>query len=272
MVGAIIAQASPRFRRLLSLELETLDGLQLLHLPTNAEALLALLQAIYPGSAAPISTASLASSCAEAAFKYHISLEVLRHDPNLFSEFHLRQDPFTLLVLAWGSGEWCLVEKASRFTHKLDLIGLLAAAEAMTHMGGQTALSALTATRLRRNSKILEVAGHLPGDLLCPACRARGRNSIQAIVDAVADVFNAPYPNTNFILTAPSSLATSALLADCPSRTCDASIQNYKYTTRQIEVIRDAALAVPQTIIPDFIEAEVSRRSNERALAWGILN
>lgn len=254
-LASILRQASPFFAGLLEDPVTRLDGaLPAYILDFDGDTVCAMLKAIYPGPSGSIETISLALKCADLADAYHLSYTLFPLNSLLLSDDDIRANPFVVCVLAWNSCQWSLVERASRFTHQLDLKDLMP--EAMEMTGGTEVLAALLATELERAERILEVAGRLPGGILCSSCCKSGRNVTTALVTAIGQVFEEPYPDLSRVFDKAETLATPHFLLGCSSGGCITAMDRYAITEQHYTACKAALSSVPQTILPKIIKAK----------------
>lgn len=253
--------ASPALRQLVHTTTDSLHHYPLVRVRHDAETICSLLQALYPGPALPITDLHLAYKCEAAAFSYNLSPAIFTYDRNLFSAEHKRNDPIGLCILAWNAGEWTLLEEASRWVHRADLVEALTLFREMP--GGPQVIAALLATQMEREDCIRRVVEAIPRGIACHVCRSTGRNVVPAFVTAVADVFKSPNPDTIRLANNPSFLATPSLLRACRSKGCRSSLRRYKYTPQQMELLQDVIECVPQTISPHLVELQ---RANQRSV------
>lgn len=259
VLQCIVGRASPVLQQHLRKAIDTLHGFPLVKMRQDAETVCYLLQALYPGPVLPITDIPLAYKCEAAAFSYGVSPTVFTYDRNLFSEANKEDDPIGLCALAWNAGEWTLLEEASRWVHRLDLVKSLTVFQEV--VGGPEVISALIATQMEREDCIRRVVERLPKGIICHFCRSTGRDATAALIDAVSALFKHPFPETAALLNGASVLATPQLLRACRSKGCRTSMRKYKYSTHQADAVNEAIKCVPQSILPRLVDL---RRANQR--------
>lgn len=236
-----------------------------IRLHEDAETVLALLQGFYPLPSAPITSLELGLKCLVAADKYGLSPSLFRVDYHLFANVPMMADPFGVCVLAWCTGEWALVQHACRFTHDLSVPELVA--RALDLPNGGEVLAALLATRAQKQMATLDVVRVLPDRLVCLTCRTHRPQVWAPMAQAVAALFDTPFPNLGQLFHNPLS-ALQPHLQLCLTGGCHEGALSIEYTTEERQAIEQAFENVPQTIENWIIQQKATRLQMELAARW----
>lgn len=241
------------------------EDLPSIRLDEDRQTVQAILQAIYPLPSPAITSLRTGLKCVEAAIKYGLSPSLFRIDFEAFSDTATVDNPFGLCCLAWCTGDWAILQHAFRFTHTRSLVELVH--HAFRHPKGGEVLSAILATRAQKQKAVLAVVSMLPTNLLCESCRSGGRDASQALVRAVAALFDAPFPDMSRLFNDPES-TWIPYLAGCPSNACGQSARTVHYGTQQYRNVQYALENVPQTIESWIIQERASQLRNEAGTAF----
>lgn len=266
---ANVKAASPQLHKLLETQGMTgSDDLKHLYLVEETAVVHHIAQALYPLPPNRITHIPLAIKCFHAAIKYGLS-------PALFPLEEMTQhpdgtNPLQVCILAWASGQWNLVAKASRFLHTVPLENLKAAEVAFQPVGSDV-IKALMETKLQRTSLFNKIAAAIPHRMFCKTCRTNGRNLSTRVLQSVQRVFDQPYPCPLKLVATPQRTFWFSVVNGCPDYgdpSCGGSLRAFSFTRDEEDVLESLLKQVPQTICPEILVNTASQFRQQVSGLW----
>lgn len=243
------------------LPLEPRSGLPHLYLNEDSDAVLAVLQAIHPLPTIPITSATLGLKAITVASNLGLHPTLFRLDSSVQEEGAIIADPFGLCALAWSIGDQAVLDKASRFTHRIPVHTLLDRSCELPN--GFEVLSAILSTRLTRRHAIDAVLSSLlvPGARLCEKCRAFS-------LIALVEFFNQPFPDTSYLIDRRERILWSSPITCQSGQECRDAMRNMSYSDDELAEVKASLARVPQVILPWAFEERFGRLMESARSTW----